>query len=261
MADAFPLRIEREQRVARLVLSRPASGNAIDLAMAEALSDAAARLDLDDDVRCVVLGGEGRLFCGGGDVRAFAAAGPDAAGVIKAVTGHLHSALARFARMEKPLVTLAHGPAAGAGLSLLCAGDIVLAARSAHFTSGYSAVGLTPDGGLSWRLPRLIGLRRAQEMILTNRRIGAEEAAAIGLVTEAVDDAVLAERGTWIAQRLARSATGALGRSRQLLLCSYSTPLETQMELESREISVAAATAHGQEGLRAFCEKREPDFA
>src|SRR3546814_18014426 len=111
--------------------------------------------------------------------------------------------------MNKPLLCVVNGPAAGMGLSLAILGDVVLAAKSAHFTTAYGAIGLTPDGGMTWLLPRLIGLRRAQEMIVLNKRVSAEEGEAIGLVTRMVDDDELAAESTKIALRLATAATGA----------------------------------------------------
>lgn len=260
MTDLQPLRLERAGAVARIVLSRPEAGNAIDLPMAEAISRAALECDADETIRCVVLTGEGKLFCGGGDVKGFAAAGDAAPALIKAITGNLHLGLARLLRMEKPLVTVVNGPVGGAGFSLACLGDIVIAARSAHFTVGYTAVGLAPDGGLSWLLPRLVGLRRAQELILGNRRVDAEEAAALGLVTRVVDDADLRAEEERVATELAAGPTKAIGAVRRLILSGATSSIETQMELESRTISELAGSAHGREGVAAFAGKRRPDF-
>ncbi|PIK71576.1 hypothetical protein CS379_18575 [Methylobacterium frigidaeris] len=169
-------------------------------------------------------------------------------------------AVSRLMRMEKPLLVLVNGPAAGAGLSLAIAGDVVLAAGSAHFTAAYGGVGLSPDGGMSWLLPRLVGLRRAQEIILTNRRIGAEEAERIGLVTRTVEDAALASEGAEVAAGLATSATRALGLARGLLADSLSSGLETQLEREARAIAEAGRTPDGREGIAAFLARRKPDF-
>jgi 2-(1,2-epoxy-1,2-dihydrophenyl)acetyl-CoA isomerase len=162
--------------------------------------------------------------------------------------------------MPKPLLVLVNGPAAGAGLSLALLGDVVLAARSAHFTAAYSAVGLTPDGGLSWTLPRLVGLRKAQEMILTNLRVTAAEAERIGLVTRMVDDELLVNEGAAIAASLSHSATAALADARMLLLGSFTASLESQLELESRTIGAAGARAESREGIAAFLQKRKPNF-
>ncbi|MDT9598764.1 enoyl-CoA hydratase/isomerase family protein [Sphingosinicella rhizophila] len=260
MSDEYPVRFERRGPAAWIILSRPERGNTIDLATARALMELSAACDADQGIRCVVVTGEGKLFCGGGDVQSFTAAGAEAPQLIKAITAHLHVAIATFARMDKPLVTVINGPAAGAGLSLAALGDIALASRSAHFTLAYTAIGLSPDGGASWLLPRLVGLRRAQELVLTNRRMSADEAAEAGLITRAVDPNVLVSEADKVIEALAQGATGALGRSRQLLLSSFGNSLETQMELEARAITASMATADGREGVASFQEKRRPEF-
>jgi 2-(1,2-epoxy-1,2-dihydrophenyl)acetyl-CoA isomerase len=233
----------------------------MDQNMADALRDAAIACDEDSSIRCVVLSGRGRMFCVGGDINGFRRAGDRLPAFVKEVTGSLHLAASRFARMEKPLLTVVNGPAAGAGFSLALWGDIVLAAASATFTLAYSAIGLTPDGGASWLLPRLVGLRKAQEILLLNPRMTAGEALDYGLVTRVVSDADLEQAADEIAKKLASSATSALGRSRRLLLESTTMPLETQLELESRAIADQARGIEGREGIAAFLEKRIPSFS
>jgi 2-(1,2-epoxy-1,2-dihydrophenyl)acetyl-CoA isomerase len=260
MSEQPNLIVEIADGIARLTLNRPDAGNAIDLPLAEALLAASIRCQTDRAIRCVVLTGAGRLFCAGGDVGAIGGAGDAAPALLSELAGTFHMAMARFARMEKPLLTLVNGPAAGGGFGLALAGDVVLAARSAHFTAAYGTIGLTPDGGLSWLLPRLVGLRRAQDIILANRRIKADEAEAIGMVTRTVDDAVLAEEGAAAATRLADAATGAAGAARGLLLDSFSTSYETHLEREVRAISAAGGTPESREGFAAMRARRAPDF-
>lgn len=255
-----PLRIERRGKGLWLVLNRPAQGNAIDVAMAEALGAAAADVRDDKDARAVVITGEGARFCAGGDIRAFAG-GSSASDSIDAITSRLHPAIEALAGIAKPIVTLVNGPAAGAGLGLALLGDFVLAARSAHFTSAYTAIGLTPDAATSWLLPRLVGLRRAQELILTNRRVGAEEAERIGMVTRAVDDHQLGVEGEKLVEQLATSAIGACGAARALLFGSFSATLHEQLAIEARTIAARASSPEGQEGIASFLEKRVPDYS
>ena len=245
MSADSPVLFERRGAVAVLTLNRPTVGNAIDVPLARALMEAAIVCDEDESIRCVLLTGTGRMFCAGGDVGGFAKAGDNAAALVKETTAYLHVAIARLSRMCKPLVCAVNGPAAGAGFSLAILGDLVLAAKSAHLTLAYTAIGLTPDGGSTWLLPRLVGLRLAQELVLTNRRLPAEEAAALGLITRAT---------------LAAGATQALGQARRLLLSSFDSSLETQMEMESRAIGDATRTTHGREGISAFLGKRKPEF-
>lgn len=255
-----PVRFVVEDGVAHVTLDRPDAGNAIDIPMARALVDIANRCQGDAAIRCVMLTGAGRLFCAGGDIGAFRAAGDAIETMLLDLAGTLHVAVGRFARMAKPLVTVVNGPAAGAGLSLAIAGDVVLCGASAHFTAAYSAIGLTPDGGMSWLLPRLIGLRKAQEMILTNRRVQADEAERIGLVTRIVEDAELATEAKAIAGTLARAPVASLGTARALLRESFQTSLDAQLESEAIAISRAGASAEGREGVTAYFEKRRPDF-
>jgi 2-(1,2-epoxy-1,2-dihydrophenyl)acetyl-CoA isomerase len=251
--------LERDGAVATITLNRPEVGNALDMPTARALMDAVIACDEDDAVRCVLLTGAGKLFCAGGDVASFAAAGDQLPAFLKEITVYVHAAVARLMRMNKPVVTAVNGSAAGAGVGLAILGDIALAGPRAQFALAYGAIGLSPDGGATWLLPRLIGLRRAQELCLRNQRVTAEQAAAMGLVTRVVEGDLMAEAMA-VAQDLARSATPALGVTRRLLLDSATASLETQLDAESRGIASLARTAEGQEGIAAFLEKRPPNF-
>ena len=249
-----------EDGIGRITLDRPEAGNAITLPLARALLAAAIRCQTDAAIRCIVLSGNGRLFCAGGDVQLLAGAGDKRSEVLSELIATFHAAVARLARAPKPLVTLVNGPAAGAGFSLAMLGDVVIGARSAHFTAAYGAIGLTPDGGLSWLLPRLVGLRKAQDIILTNRRIKAEEAEAIGLVTRIVDDEALADEGLRVATALADAPMAALAASRALLADSFETGLETQLDRELRSMAAAGAGRESEEGLSALLAKRPANF-
>ncbi|NNM00611.1 MAG: enoyl-CoA hydratase, partial [Gammaproteobacteria bacterium] len=174
---------------------------------------------------------------------------------------YLHAAIARFTRMNAPVIMAVHGAAAGAGMSLICGGDIVIAARAAKFTMAYTAIGLPPDGGGSYFLPRVVGLRRAQELILTNRRLSADEALDWGLVTEVVADDALAERAGALAANLASGPTLAYGAAKRLLADTLSNTLETQMELETRAIAGAAAGEDSAGAIQAFLAKQKPTFS
>lgn len=247
-----PLYIEHEEAVARIVLNRPAVGNTIDEAMAEAFASAASDLATASSVRVVVLTGAGALFCGGGDVRAMASAPDGASAVIDRITSNLHRGILILAEMQKPLVSIVNGPAAGAGLGLAILGDIVIASDTAHFTSAYTAIGMTPDGGTSWLLPRLIGLRLALDMVLTNRRIPADEAAKIGLVTRVVPHTELGKAERELTTRLDQGSIVASGRARWLLATSFDRSLAVHLALEAGAIADSAAGQEGQEGIAKF---------
>lgn len=245
-----------EDGVATLTLDRPEQGNAIDLPLAQALLRAAIACDHNPEVRCVMLSGNGSLFCAGGDLGAFVAAGTQISSFLSDLAGTLHLAVSRLMRMQKPLVVLVNGPAAGAGMSLALLGDVVLAQRNAHFTPAYGAIGLSPDGGLSWQLPRLVGVRRAQEILLLNQRTGAEQAASLGLITRVVEDGQLASEGLAVARALAAMNTPALGRVRTLLLDGHDRSLETHLEHEARAIAELAGNPQVLEKVTAFVHKR-----
>lgn len=249
-----------ENGVATLTLNRPDQGNGIDMTLAEDLLQAANAVAQDPAVRCVVLTGAGRMFCVGGDIAGFAAAGDQAGPFLEALAGKLHEAVVVLSEMAKPLVCAINGPAAGAGLSLAAAGDIVIASDAAHFTAAYTAIGLTPDGGMSWTLPRLVGMRVAQEMILTNRRVSAAEAVTLGLVTRTVAPESLASEAGALAAKLADAPTGALGAVRSLLHHGQTQDLAAQLDLESRTIGMAGAGPEAREGVSAFLAKRKADF-
>src|SRR3990172_5349368 len=162
--------------IAHITLNRPDAANSINLEFARDLMHAALQCDEDLSIRAVVMSGKGNLFCGGWDLKTFASQGNQIASYIKEVTTYLHSAISRLMRMDAPVVAAVHGSAAGAGMSLAIACDIVVAADSAKFRVAYTRIGLTPDGSLSYFLPRIVGLKRALELTLTNRILSAQEA-------------------------------------------------------------------------------------
>lgn len=246
--------------VARITLNRPENGNALNQPMADALLDIALKVAHDPAVRVVTLTGAGRMFCVGGDIGAFGDNSDAIGGFLAHLAGTLHQAMAQFASMKKPLVTLVNGPAAGAGMSLAISGDFVLAAPGAHFTAAYGGIGLTPDGGMSWMLPRLVGLRQAQDIILSNRRVAADEATRIGMVTRLVEDGALGDEGAALASQLAQRAVGAMGQARWLLQTGMTEGLVTQMDRELQSIVKAGEGAEGREGIGAFLSRRAPDF-
>jgi 2-(1,2-epoxy-1,2-dihydrophenyl)acetyl-CoA isomerase len=246
--------------VAQVTLHRPDAKNALNLAMARELMDAAIRCDEDPGIRAVVLTGSNGVFSAGGDLKSFSRAGDRLPHALKELTTYLHAAVSRLARMDAPVVAAVNGAAAGAGMSLACAADIVLCGTSARFTMAYTRAGLAPDGSSTWFLPRIIGYRRTQELMLTNRTLSAEEALAWNLVTRVVPDAELAGAARALATELAAGPTVAFGSVKKLLLTSATESLETQMEREARHIAAAARSADGKEGVAAFVGKRPPSF-
>lgn len=237
-----PVQYEKIGAVGVMTLNRPERGNAIDVALADAFFATVLDCDADPEVRGLVITGAGRMFCAGGDVAAFTEAGDALPALTRRLTGPLHAGLARLARLEKAVVTAVNGAAAGAGYGLALCGDVVLAGRSARFVAAYGALGLTPDAGLTWRLPRLVGLRQAQRILVENVRIEAEEAEKIGLISRVVDDERLREEAISIAQKLGQGSTKALARTRTLLSQSYGADFEHQLENEAQAISQSATS-------------------
>lgn len=244
--------------VALITLDRPPA-NCLNLPMSRALVDAVTRADEDQDVRCLLLQAKGRLFCAGGDLAAFERAGDRIGHEIKDLTMTVHGAISRLARMEKPVVCAIQGGVAGGGVGLALSADLVLAARSATFRLAYTTAGLVPDAGSTWLLPRLIGLRRTQDLMMTNNLLTSDEALAIGLITRVVDDDSLSDTAMALASQLASGPTRALGAVKNLLLENQG-PLESQMEREARAIAKFARSMDGREGIAAFLGRRRPNF-
>lgn len=246
--------------VARIAFDRPEAANSIDHAVAADLAATAERCRLDPAVRCVVLTGSGPFFCAGGDVTAFAERGDDLPAYLSEVATLLHLAVSRLARSPAPVIAAVNGTAAGAGFSLACAADLVLAVPSARFVMSYTGIGLSPDGSATWFLPRLVGLRRALELALTNRVLSAEEAEEWGIVTRVVAEGALEDEADRLAARLASGPTAALGRTAALLRASSSATLETHMEEELGALVASGRDRDAIEGIAAFVEKRGPRF-
>lgn len=255
-----PILFEKRDGVARITLNRPGEANPLDVPMLKTLFELAIECDEDPLIRAVLLTGNGDFFCAGGDLKFFTKNTDRIGRLLKEGTTYLHGAQVRFARMDAPMVVAINGIAAGGGASLAFSGDIVLAAQSASFTMAYTAAGLSPDGGSTYYLPRLIGLRRAQELFLTNRRFSAQEACDWGLVTQVVPDDKLMEEAEALVQRFAKGPSQAFGSLKRLLAGTFDTPMETQLEHETRYIAANMSSPDGLEGITAFVEKRAPKF-
>jgi 2-(1,2-epoxy-1,2-dihydrophenyl)acetyl-CoA isomerase len=258
MPEFDTLTFDQTGPVTRIVLNRPDAANGMNDTLTREMAAAAALCD-NAATKVVTITGAGRFFCAGGDLKAMAAA-PDAGEFVKGIADDLHRALSTFARMDAVVITAVNGTAAGAGFSLAVTGDLVLSAESAKYTMAYTRAGLSPDGSSSYYLPRLIGIRRTQQLMLTNRTLSAAEALDWGLVTEVVADADLPARTEALAQEMAGTSRTSNGTVKRLLLGTYRTGLEEQMELEGRYIADCARSADGQEGIAAFLGKRAPAF-
>lgn len=255
------LLFEVRDHVAYLTLNRPDAANALNFEMVQEMEEASLRCDEDPAIRAVLLTGAGRMFCGGGDLKAFASQPADELpAYLKKVTFYLHKAVSRFHKMKAPFIVAINGNAGGGGMSLACAGDIVLASESTRLTLAYTRVGLTMDGSSTYFLPRIIGLRKTIELALTNRTLSAKEAEAIGLVTRVVPDTQLLTEADKLAKELAAGPTRAYGGIKRLLWAAATSTLDEQMELESETIAEMGRSRDGREGISAFLSKRTPTF-
>lgn len=248
--------------IATILLDRPEKGNALNTELVGELLEVAALCSGDPAVRVVLLTGAGRAFCVGGDLVELAAAGEQSVGPkIKALVANLHKALILFSEMRALLVVAVNGAAAGAGLGLALAGDYVIAADTAQFKMAYTAAGVTPDGGTSYVLPRLVGLRLAQDLIYSNRSLTAADALQVRLINQVVTGEELATQVKAICRTFARGPSEAHGAVKRLLLCTFQRSLRDHLSEEEKEISISAASPDGIEGVRAFLERRAPNFS
>jgi len=252
--------LERRGGVAHLTLNRPEGQNALTLQMGRDLLTAATSLADDPTVRAVLLTGAGARFCAGGDVKGFAEEGARAGHLIREITVPLHAAMSQLTRLDAPVVAAVHGSAAGAGMGLVLAADLVVAGESTKFVMAYTGIGLSPDGSSSWYLPRVVGLHRALELGLTNRVLGAAEALDWGIVNRVVPDDEVAVAGAAWATELAAGPTGAFGAVKRLMHGAFDRPLDAQLARESEEMARAGSSPDGVEGVRAFVGKRPPEF-
>jgi len=259
-----PILVARNDAIATVTLNRPESLNTLDVAMMEALVIRTAALAADDTLRVVVVRGAGRHFMAGGDLRTFAERldlTPEARREdFLQMINSLHAAIEHLHRMPAIVIAQARGAVAGFGLSLLCACDLAIAADDAYFSTAYRNIALTPDGGGTWSLPRIVGLRKAMEMLLLSERIDAAEAARLGLVNRVVPGADLDAAVTALAQSLAAGPALALRNVKRLARASLDRTLSEQLRAEATSFADCAATSDFAEGVRAFLGKRPPRF-
>lgn len=256
-----PVTLEVDNAVARLRLNRPDAANGLNVEMLKALHDAILRCHADPRARVVLLTGEGRNFCAGGDIHTFESKGEGLPDYLREATAWLQLATAALIQLRVPVVTAVQGFAAGGGgLGLVCASDIVVAAQSAKFFSGAVRVGMAPDGGSSVTLTQLVGLRQALRILLTNPTLTATEARDIGLITEVVADDELTARATEIAASLTELPTQALSATKRLVWSGVGSAVEQRLAEEARTVSELSGTADAIEGLRAVIERRKPRF-
>ncbi|RID86062.1 enoyl-CoA hydratase [Peribacillus asahii] len=249
-----------QNHVGVITLNRPEVGNALNLAMAKELMEVAIHCSESNEIRAVVITGAGNKFSVGGDLKSFANEGSQIGSHLKSVTAYLHQAISYFARMNKPFIGAINGVAAGAGMSLACACDIAYTSEKSKFVMAYNKIGLTPDGSGSYFLPKIVGVRRALELMYTNRMLDAKEAYEWGIVNQVVPEEELMSVVYELAEKLASGPMEAYGATKKLFYQSLQETLESQMSLETQSLAERATSEEGREGISAFLEKREADY-
>jgi 2-(1,2-epoxy-1,2-dihydrophenyl)acetyl-CoA isomerase len=247
-----------EGQVLRLRLNRPEKFNSFNRQMALELQQALDKAAVDDNIRAVYLSGAGKAFCAGQDLSE--AIDPNGPGIKKIVEEHYNPVIFKIRNLEKPVVCAVNGVAAGAGANIALACDVIIAGRSASFIQAFSKIGLIPDSGGTFFLPRIVGFQRALALALLGEKVQAEHAEQMGMIYKAVDDILLEEEATYIAETLASMPTRGLALTKKLFNLGTANSLEEQLKAEGDLQVQAAASYDYNEGVKAFLEKRKPVF-
>jgi len=251
--------------IATLTLNRPQVLNAINREMVEGLAAALDRVEASPELRVVILRGAGNGFMAGGDIKFFTEltglAATERRRQFERFIEVVHPTILRLRRLRQPVIASVHGACAGIGMSLMMASDLAIAAEGSVFTLAYVHLGVSPDGGSTFFLPRHVGAKKAMEIALLGDRFDAANALALGLVNEVVPAAALGERTTALARRLAQGPADALAGTKRLLNRSFDAPLPVQLQAEAESFASCAATGDFTEAVAAFIEKRPPRFA
>jgi 2-(1,2-epoxy-1,2-dihydrophenyl)acetyl-CoA isomerase len=247
--------------VAHIRLNRPDAANGLDMAMLKGLHEVVTRVHGDGRVRAVLITGEGKNFCAGGDVHTFLSKGEALPDYIRMATSYLQIVASMLMRLNAPVVSAVHGFAAGGGgMGLVCSSDFVVAGTSAKFLAGATRVAMVPDAGVSVTLTHLVGLRKAMEILMLNPVITAREALDMGLITRVVDDDKLVDEAFALARQLAAGAPAALAGTKRLLWNGLGSSVDACMPEENRMQAQLCGMADAREGLAAVIEKRAPTF-
>ena len=255
-----PILTEQKGNILQITLSRLEAYNALNLEIMNLLAERLAASARDDSIRGVVITGAGKAFCAGGDLKWISQQAENPGSVLHRLAPQFHLSIVEIRRMQKPVVAAINGIAAGGGFSLALACDFRVMAQSAALRQAYTSSGLSIDGGGSFALPRLVGLARAMEIMAFDPLVTSAQALEWSLVTKVVpDDEVLSEAHAML-DKLAKTSLHSFAWSKKLMTDSFNNTLETQLELERQGISHCGAHPDGQEGIRAFVEKRKPSF-
>ena len=250
-----------KSNLARITLNRPDAGNTLNIELAKELYSAANVVAADPNVKALIVTAKGKLFCGGGDLKFLLSKQDKVKQTLLEMTHYFHGAISRMTRMDAPVLIGINGTAGGGGFSLAITGDIIYSVKNAKFTLAYTNAGLSPDGSSTFFLPRIVGMKRAKELMLTNRIFSADEALEMHLIDKVLNNQdELTDALESQAEAFLKGPKRAYTGVKKLLNVSFNNGLETQMDIEGIKISENAESLDGIEGLKAFAEKRKPEF-
>jgi len=250
---------EKKNSIGIITLNRPKAFNSFIKEMAISMQSKLDTCKNDDGIRCVVITGHGKAFCAGQDLNE--AINPNGPQIEEIVTKHYNPIIKKIREIEKPVLAAVNGVAAGAGANLALSCDLVVATKSANFIQAFSKIGLVPDSGGTFFLPRLIGLPKATALMMTGEKVMAEDAEKMGMIYKVFEDNDFNNLAIMLAEKLAAMPTKGLGLIKKLLNESLNSDLATQLDLEGKMQVLASKTDDHKEGVQAFLEKRKPEFS
>ena len=252
------IQFEKRDGVGKITLNRPEKFHSFVREMALELQNALDKCKEDNEVRAILITANGKAFCAGQDLgEAVDPNGPD---ISKIIQEHYNPIIRRIRNLEKPVVAAVNGVAAGAGASLALCCDIIVATESASFIQAFSKIGLVPDSGSTYFLPKLIGIQKATALMMTGEPIKAKDAAIMGMIYKSYSDEKFESESWKLVSKLAKMPTKALALTKELLNSSVENTLAQQLNMEEKYQSIAADTIDFKEGVQAFLEKRKPQF-
>jgi len=257
---AEPVRLEITEGIARLTLNRPEAYNALDMELVDALSERLIELAEDQSVIAVVITGEGKAFCAGGDLRWVSDSDKSNGAALYDLAANFHQSILSIRRMPKPVIAAINGLATGGGFSLALACDFRVIDLSAVLIQVYTSNGFSIDGGGTFTLPRMVGMARAMEIIAFDRPISADQALAWGLVTEVVNEGQALEGAVNLVQEIKKRAPFSFAATKRLINDSFQSSLEAQLKKEQDALALCGDHPNGREGIAAFLEKRKPVY-
>ena len=252
------IKAEQIGGVLLVTLNRPDVLNSFNGMMAQLLQCELAKAVYNESVRCVVITGAGRAFCAGQDLAE--AIDPHGPGITKIVEEHYNPIILGIRNLEKPVIAMVNGVAAGAGANIALACDLVIAGKSASFIQAFSKIGLIPDSAGTFFLPRLVGWQKAAALMMTGEKVSAEKAEQMNMIYQCVEDELLQETVMKLATQLAQMPTKAIGYTKKLLDLSFNSDLNAQLKNEAVYQEKSASSEDHKEGIKAFIEKRKPEF-